>query len=132
MLYAGTTSIISFKYSFLIDIVKKLKRRSISASDIYLYFYYEFINKFETSETLRNEIAVVTEKVKPLSVHVPTHLKPNSDRDFGHYLAGLIDGDGHFSSKQQLVIVFNLYNNVKFFINDKTSIVFFTKCDLFG
>jgi len=25
----------------------------------------------------------------------------------GHYLAGLIDGDGHFSSKQQLVIVFN-------------------------
>ena len=96
MLYAGTTSIISFKYSFLIDIVKKLKRRSISASDIYLYFYYEFINKFETSETLRNEIAVVTEKVKPLSVHVPTHLKPNSDRDFGHYLAGLIDGDGCF------------------------------------
>ena len=25
----------------------------------------------------------------------------------GHYLAGLIDGDGHFSSKQQLVIVFH-------------------------
>lgn len=25
----------------------------------------------------------------------------------GHYLAGLIDGDGHFSSKQQLVIVFS-------------------------
>ena len=107
MPYAGTTSLLSFKYSFLIDTVKKLKRRSISASDIYLYFYYEFINKFETSETLRNEIAVVTEKVKPLSFHVPTHLKPNSDRDFGHYLAGLIDGDGHFSSKQQLVIVFH-------------------------
>ena len=26
---------------------------------------------------------------------------------FGHYLAGLIEGDGHFSSKQQLVIVFH-------------------------
>jgi len=26
---------------------------------------------------------------------------------FGHYLAGLIDGDGHFSSKQQLVLVFH-------------------------
>jgi hypothetical protein len=25
----------------------------------------------------------------------------------GYYLAGLIDGDGHFSSKQQLVIAFN-------------------------
>jgi hypothetical protein len=38
---------------------------------------------------------------------VPTHLKPVNDDQFGHYLAGLIDGDGHFSSKQQLVLVFN-------------------------
>ena len=38
---------------------------------------------------------------------VPTHLKPANDTEFGHYLAGLIDSDGHFSSKQQLVIVFN-------------------------
>jgi len=30
-----------------------------------------------------------------------------SDNQFGHYLAGLIDGDGHFSSQQQLVIVFS-------------------------
>jgi hypothetical protein len=29
---------------------------------------------------------------------------------FGHYLAGLIDGDGHFSSQQQLVIVFSSPN----------------------
>jgi len=38
---------------------------------------------------------------------VPTHLRPANDNELGHYLAGLIDGDGHFSSKQQLVIVFN-------------------------
>ena len=38
---------------------------------------------------------------------VPKHLKPLNDEQFGHYLAGLIDGDGHFSSKQQLVIVFH-------------------------
>src|SRR5690606_36961044 len=48
-----------------------------------------------------------TENIKPISVHVPTHLKPVNDIEFGHYLAGLIDGDGHFSSKQELVIVFN-------------------------
>ena len=47
------------------------------------------------------------EKVKPISVHVPNHLKPVNDDQFGHYLAGLIDGDGHFSKQQQLVIVFN-------------------------
>jgi LAGLIDADG-like domain len=38
---------------------------------------------------------------------VPTHLKPVSDDQFGHYLAGLIDGDGHFSSKQELIIAFH-------------------------
>jgi hypothetical protein len=42
-----------------------------------------------------------------MSVHVPKHLKPLDDEQFGHYLAGLIDGDGHFSSQQQLVIVFH-------------------------
>ena len=34
---------------------------------------------------------------------VPKHLKPVTFDQFGHYLAGLIDGDGHFSRKQQLV-----------------------------
>ncbi len=34
--YAGTTSIISFKYSILNDIVKKLKRWSLSAGNIFL------------------------------------------------------------------------------------------------
>jgi len=70
-------------------------------------FLLYYINKIGTSETLRNEITVTTEKIKSISVHVPTHLKPSNDTEFGHYLAGLIDGDGHFSSKQQLIIVFN-------------------------
>lgn len=60
-----------------------------------------------TSETLRNETILNTEKVKSVSIHVPSHLKLVNDTQLGHYLAGLIDGDGHFSSKQQLVIVFN-------------------------
>lgn len=47
------------------------------------------------------------ENIKHISVHVSKHLKPVSDDQFGHYLAGLIDGAGYFSSKQQLVIVFH-------------------------
>ena len=100
LLYAGTTSIFSFKYLILNNIVKKLKQWSISADNI-------FNIKSEISETLCNEIVVNTENIKPISVHLPKHLKPISDDQFGHYLAGLIDGDGHFSSKQQLVIVFH-------------------------
>jgi hypothetical protein len=56
-----------------------------------------------TSETLRNKSV----DLKKNSVHVPLHKKPESDYDFGQYLAGLIDGDGYFSNTPQLVIVFN-------------------------
>jgi hypothetical protein len=66
------------------------------------------IYKTGTSETIRNETVISIENIKYISNHVPTHLKPINDEQFGHYLAGLIDGDGHFSSKQQLVLVFNL------------------------
>jgi hypothetical protein len=102
LLYAGTTTIISFKYFILNDIVTKLKQWSISAGN-----NFNNVIKFGTSETLCNETVVNLENVKPISVHVPKHFKPLNDEQFGHYLAGLIDGDGHFSSKQQLVIVFH-------------------------
>ena len=76
------------------NIVKKLKQRSQSAGNTLC----------GTSETIRNN----TENIKNISVHLPTHTKPLNDEQFGHYLAGLIDGDGHFSKKQQLIIVFSL------------------------
>ena len=62
---------------------------------------------FATSESTSETLCHKTENVRPISVHVPTHLKPVNDEQFGHYLAGLIDGDGYFSSTPQLVIVFN-------------------------
>ncbi len=82
--------------------------------------------KTGTSETLRNEITTTftyanillllygsgrraegKENINNISIHNHKHLKPANDNEFGHYLAGLIDGDGHFSSAQQLIIVFN-------------------------
>lgn len=95
LLYAGKASL-SFKYSIFIDTVKKLKQWSQSAGNTLLF-------KSGTSETIRNN----TENITAISIHVPRHFKPLNDEQFGHYLAGLIDGDGHFSSRQQLVIVFS-------------------------
>lgn len=46
------------------------------------------------------------EKLKLISDHVPKHLKPISNDQFGHYLAGLIDGQGWFS-KSSCHILFN-------------------------
>ena len=100
MLYAGTTPLFSFKHSILNDTVKELKQWSQSAGN-------NFVNQNGTSETLRNETVVKTENIKLISVHVPKHLKPVNDESFGHYLAGLIEGNGNFNSTQQLVIEFN-------------------------
>jgi hypothetical protein len=84
--------------------VKKLKQRIKSAGNI-LFFRTIIIN--ETSETLRNGVVVNSEHVKHISKHVPKHLKPLNNQQLGYYLAGLIDGVGHFSKAQQLVIVFS-------------------------
>lgn len=111
LLYAGTTSILSFKYSIFNNIVIILKQWSKSAGNI-------IING--TSETFRNETVIYTENIKSISTHVPTHLKPLNDDQFGHYLAGLIDGDGHFSTKQQLDIVFHSLDvSLAYFIKGK-------------
>jgi hypothetical protein len=97
LLYAGTTSFDCFNYSFINDIVKKLEQGSQSAGNM--------ING--TSETLRDEIVVSSENVKFISDHVPKHSKPINDEQLGHYLAGLIDGNGHFNNVPQLVIIFS-------------------------
>jgi hypothetical protein len=101
LLYAGTALLLNFNYSILNNIVKILKKWSKSAGNIIFY-------KNDTSETLRNEI-IIEEKIKSISDHVPKHKKPLNDEEFGHYLAGLIDGNGYFS-KQQLIFVFHSLN----------------------
>jgi hypothetical protein len=85
--------------------VKIFKVRSKSAGNC-------FINKIETSETLCSEISINTQKetIKNIPIHVLKYIKLANDTEFGHCIADLIDEDGHFNSKQQLVIVFNLLN----------------------
>jgi hypothetical protein len=72
-------------------IVKISKNTSLSAGNN---------KKFGTSETICDE------SLKYLSIHVPKHLKPLNSNQFGYYLAGLIDGNGHFNNNQ-LILTFN-------------------------
>ena len=111
MLYAGKTSLFRFNY-FISNTVKMLQSRSKSAGNNI---------SIGTSETIPNETAqfnsshslstekqeIKQERVKPISLHVPKHSIPLNDEQFGHYLAGLIDGDGHFNKLKQLIIVFS-------------------------
>nr|YP_007507070.1 intronic ORF at intron 5 of cox1 [Ceratocystis cacaofunesta]YP_009704209.1 LAGLIDADG endonuclease [Ceratocystis fimbriata]YP_009710361.1 LAGLIDADG endonuclease [Ceratocystis albifundus]AFO38122.1 intronic ORF at intron 5 of cox1 [Ceratocystis cacaofunesta]QEN73772.1 LAGLIDADG endonuclease [Ceratocystis fimbriata]QFX74863.1 LAGLIDADG endonuclease [Ceratocystis albifundus] len=101
LLYAGKASMYSFKYYIFIDTVKKLKRWSQSAGNTQFFFLKKKIGG--TSETICDN----TENIKNISIHVPTHLKPLNDEQFGHYLAGLIDGKGYFNTQQQLIIEFS-------------------------
>ena len=48
-----------------------------------------------------------TTKLEKISIHKPKMHKPLSDYDFGHYLAGLIDGDGHLG-KNVITIAFHI------------------------
>jgi hypothetical protein len=145
LLYAGTTSFLNFNYSFTLlrgFLVKKLKFWSLSAGNLLLS---------GTSETLRNEILSfrtqsthlrilsdttysvsyapkgrVEHHIKPISVHNTKHLKPLSaeHHHFGHYLAGLIDGNGHFISTPT-GLLFYLSFNIK-----DISLAFFIKKNL--
>lgn len=100
LLYAGNTyasyiGALPRNYSILNgkDIVKTLRVMSQSAGN-------SPIKPGGTSETIRNN----NEHIKCISNHVPTHLKPHTDDQLGHYLAGLIDGNGYFTRDGHLVI----------------------------
>lgn len=47
-------------------------------------------------------------QTKNLSIHRPSKRPLLTENTFGHYLAGLIDGSGHFSTIGHIVISFNL------------------------
>jgi hypothetical protein len=67
--------------------------------------YKEF--EFNASETIHNKFNSI-ENIKTVSAIRPKLVRPNNNEDFGYYLAGLIDGDGHFSNINQLIIVFHI------------------------
>lgn len=44
--------------------------------------------------------------IKDISIHMPKHTRINNDKDLGHYLAGVLDSNGHIFNNN-LVIEFN-------------------------
>jgi hypothetical protein len=148
LLFAGTISLKSFKYSILIDIVKKLKQWYISAGNNFIFKNdtspINYVVKFwiDTSETLCNRIVTKSlnnyiylfyfiffndslskiniEKIKYISNCIPKHSKLLNDKDFGHYIAGLIEGDGYISSIGHIVITFyKLDASLAYYLKDK-------------
>jgi len=104
LLYAGTMIkyyLIYFNYYCLNTKVTILKWIIESAG----IKNKEVISKFNTSETKCNKISSII-KIDNILKETIRQIKPIKNDDFGYYLAGLIDGDGHFSKAEQLIIVF--------------------------
>ena len=65
---------------------------------------------FINSLALKRSSETLCENLNILSSHNPKYSKPQSDQQFGYYLAGLIEGDGHFSNQNQLILAFHIYD----------------------
>lgn len=113
LLYAGKFYKL-YKYSIQIckDTVTKLYRwdnQQIIILVVFKIIFYAILAglshlNMRISETLRSSISL--DYNKPISIHTSNVGKP-CHKDLGHYLAGLIDGDGHFSKIGQLVISYH-------------------------
>ncbi|KAJ3227106.1 hypothetical protein HK099_003325 [Clydaea vesicula] len=62
---------------------------------------------------------IMNENVKEISVHVPKHKKPDNQEDFGHYLAGLIDGDGWFSNNTANLVLHELDYSLAYYVKKR-------------
>jgi LAGLIDADG endonuclease/Cytochrome C and Quinol oxidase polypeptide I len=81
------------------NIIKK------SLSSEYYSTKYQKINKIKLIRSYTT--ALQNLNIKKVPLHVPQIHKPLNDEDFGHYLAGLIDGDGNIGLRN-IVIAFNI------------------------
>lgn len=72
-----------------------------------------------SSEYSSKSSYILYENIKLISEHVPTHLKPKSDDQFGYYLAGLIDGDGWFSKYGAHIVFHSLDASLAYYIKGR-------------
>ena len=110
LLYAGN----SWIYSPLV---------LIALGTIYLLYYYltgqsagNFSFNTKATAVVKNTYNKYT-NLPTISEHVPKHKSDFSDNEFGHFLAGLIEGNGLFDKKQLHII----------FSEDDTSLAYLIK-----
>jgi hypothetical protein len=90
-----------------------------------LYIFNNFYNLSNTNNlndlNSNKNIEVMSdlENIKKVSDHVPIHSKPITDEDFGHYLAGLIDGDGNFSKYSAHISFYSLDASLAYYIKKR-------------
>lgn len=91
----------------------------IALGIIYLYFYKNIITG-ESAGNFSSKASLVYNKytnLPSISEHLPKHKSDFSENEFGHFLAGLIEGNGWFGKKELHII----------FSEDDTSLAYLIK-----
>lgn len=125
-LYAGNSGdtnllVQSIGYSaFLCFVTKPIHCRQSAGNQFYCYSTIISNNSQElgTSETTC-ENPYINQRYKTISVHQPSHQKPLTDDQFGHYLAGLIEGDGNFSPNKIVIAFHESDASLAYFIKER-------------
>lgn len=71
----------------------------------------------ESLETLCKNSTETTGKF--ISVHTPIHTRPLTEKEFGYYLAGLIEGDGSFQKRQVIICFHELDAPLAYYIKER-------------
>lgn len=100
---------------FLSVTISETKGQLVGNSHILIHAL-TFIN----SSILRRSSETLCENLKHLNIHKPKHIKPISDEEFGYYLAGFIEGSGHFINQNLLVMSFHIQDiRLAYFIKSR-------------
>jgi LAGLIDADG endonuclease len=82
----------------------KFIENKVSAGNPFSFFTANNLSKIknvnENAEEIFDFDKPLISKENLISDHLKKHIKPETDEDFGYYLAGLIEGDGYFGDSR--------------------------------
>lgn len=112
LLYAGTSLYLNYTYTYdIIVTIFKLTRESARNWRLYyLPFKSNIIDTSKSSETLCK---------RKISFHLNKNIRDLNENEFGHYLAGLIDGAGFWEENKLLILFQESEKSLVYFLKSK-------------
>lgn len=103
IIYLSTKIFIRWRYILI--------NKNLLQGKIYLHKILNFYNLFNLIKQRKinrkfNTYSMLNSNI--ISEHIPIKIKPLNDESLGYYLAGLIEGDGHFNKLGNLIICYDL------------------------
>lgn len=102
-----TTYKVNQQETFIISILKGSSETLRSNIKLFILFFSLKISKIANHIHTVNSLSSES-MLKSISIHHPTHVRPLNDNELGHYLAGLLDGDGYFHKDGNMTLAYDI------------------------